>query len=229
MKRRLALSGVTCAVIAACAPPVSEIRTYNADYACQDGRTFHVRFSNGAAVLDWDGGTVAMNQERSADGFLYVGGGQRLRGRGHDATWTGPDRKAHVCHDATGEAPKLKSPLAGTGWQLKRFQTAKAEDVVPPHADHYTLRFQPDGKLAMQLDCNRGMGQWTDTPSAPNAGSLSVTGGAMTRAMCGPGAIDSQLARDLQHIHHYDVRGGLLSLRLKDGSRYEWSPLANGD
>jgi len=111
---------------------------------------------------------------------------------------------------------------------LIRFQPAAGDVVVPPHVERYTLYFQPDGTLAMHLDCNRANGHWKDTPSAANAGSLLLTGGAMTRAMCGPGAIDSQLARDLEHIHHYDVTGGRLSLRLQTGSRYEWAPLADG-
>ena len=116
MMKHSAVVALFCAATAACAPfasdsksdapPVSAVRTYSANYACQDGRTFLVRFSNGAAVLDGDGGSVAMNQKRTADGFLYAGGGQSLRGRGHDATWTDKAGKSHLCHDATGEAPK---------------------------------------------------------------------------------------------------------------------------
>jgi heat shock protein HslJ len=186
-----------------------------------------VQFSTGAAVLESDGGSAAMNQERTADGFLYVGGGQSLRGRGHEATWT-EHGKARACHDATGDPANVKSALDGTAWQLIRFQNASGDDVVPPNLDRYTLRFLADGALALQLDCNRASGRWQDAPSDANSGSLTLSGGAMTRAMCGPGAIDTQLARDLAKIHHYDVRKGRLSLRLQDGSRYEWSPLTGG-
>jgi len=112
--KHAAAMGLAWAMAVACAPPVTQVRNYQATYACENGKTVHVRFSTGAAVLESDGGSVAMNQERTADGFLYAGGGQRLRGRGMDATWTDRAGKAHACHDAAGAVTESKSALKNT-------------------------------------------------------------------------------------------------------------------
>lgn len=104
--KRLAMIGLLCALATACAPPISEVQNYNATYACGAGRIIHVRFSTGAAVLESDGRSIAMNQQRTADGFLYAGGGHSLRGRGFDATWKDGKGAVHQCHD--GAAAKAQ-------------------------------------------------------------------------------------------------------------------------
>lgn len=116
--------------------------------------------------------------------------------------------------------------LAGTEWRLVHFQSS--DDAIgtrmPPNPERYTLQFRADGSLALRLDCNRAMGKWAATPST-TGGSLTLTGGAMTRAFCGPGAMDSQIARDLPRIRSYTFAGANLSLALEaDGGIYLWAP-----
>jgi heat shock protein HslJ len=121
--------------------------------------------------------------------------------------------------------------LAGSKWKLVRFQSMDDAigTVVPPHAERYTIEFAPDGGLALQLDCNRGMGRWEASPASAADGTLTITGGAMTRAMCGPGALDTQIARDLAYVTHYKFVDGQLSLSLKaDSGIYLWAPATRG-
>ena len=126
--------------------------------------------------------------------------------------------------------PRAQAPqqgLAGTSWTLVRFQASADATgaVVPPDVERYTLEFLSDGALALQLDCNRGTGHWEAKPTSSAGGTLSITGGAMTRAMCQPGAMDTQIAGDLSRVRSYALVGSELSLTLEAGAgTYLWAP-----
>ncbi len=131
----------------------------------------------------------------------------------------------------SGPAQEAQRGLAGTSWTLVHFQSSDAAigTVTPPNLERYTLKFVADGTLALQLDCNRAMGRWEVQPSSPVSGSLSIAGGAMTRAMCGPGALDAQIARDLSRVRSYTFAGNKLSLALEaDAGTYLWTPSPSG-
>lgn len=192
-----------------------------ASFVCEGGGSFAVSFRDGAAAMEAGGRTYRLTQQIAGSGIHYAGEGQDLRGKGWDMTWTDASG-ARQCRDQSAAA----RTLAGTGWKLIHFQSSDNAigTKVPPNADRYTLQFQADGSLALRLDCNRAMGKWTATPST-TGGSLTLTGGAMTRAFCGPGALDSQIARDLPRIRSYTYAGMNLSLALEaDGGTYLWGP-----
>ncbi|MGC6401302.1 META domain-containing protein [Sphingomonas sp. FW199] len=114
-------------------------------------------------------------------------------------------------------------PLGNTRWQLVEFQSPndRIGTIRPAAPERYALTFQADGSLAMQLDCNRGTGQWRT-----NGSSLTIMRGATTRAMCPPGSWDMLLARDLGNVRSYVVRDGDLYLALMaDGGIYRWRRL----
>ncbi|MDG5488140.1 META domain-containing protein [Sphingomonas sp. BGYR3] len=114
-------------------------------------------------------------------------------------------------------------PLGNTRWQLVEFQSPndRIGTISPAAPDRYKLDFQADGRLAMQLDCNRGMGQWR-----ADGATLTMTSGATTRAMCPPGTWDMLIARDLGKVASYVVRDGDLYLALTDdGGIYRWRRL----
>lgn len=190
-------------------------------FVCDGGGSFAVSFRDGAAAMEADGRTYRLTQQVAGSGIHYAGEGQDLRGKGWDMTWTNASG-VRVCRDQAA-APRS---LAGTGWRLIHFQSS--DDTIgtktPPNAERYTLQFMADGSLALRLDCNRAMGKWTATPST-TGGSLTLSGGAMTRAFCGPGALDTQIARDLPRIWSYTYAGMNLSLALQaDGGTYLWAP-----
>lgn len=110
-RQQLFLTGLLCAMSAACAPerPSEKInQVHNATFACDDGQRLQARFTPLNAVLESQGVSVAMTQKPAADGFLYAGGGQSLRGRGDEATWT--DGKGAVHHCRAIAAPSAKTP-----------------------------------------------------------------------------------------------------------------------
>lgn len=130
--------------------------------------------------------------------------------------------------NASAQGPQIQPTapaIRGTQWTLVRFQSSDDAigSVVPPNVARYTFDFQPDGTLVMQLDCNRARGRWQETSQSAGGGTLTLMGGPMTRAACPPGAIDTQIARDLARLRSYMIRDNHLFLALEaDGGIYEF-------
>jgi heat shock protein HslJ len=121
------------------------------------------------------------------------------------------------------QIPDPPANLAGTSWRLVYFQPSEAgaNPIVPPRFERYTADFNADGTLALALDCNRATARWQVVPSG--RGTLSVLPGAMTRAFCGDGALDTRIAQDLEKIRSFKVEDGRLFLTLEAGAgTYVW-------
>lgn len=218
--RHLFWTVLLAAGLASCTQPDAGRRV---SFVCDGGAAFAVSFTDNRARMEAGGRSYALTQQIAGSGIHYAGEGQDLRGKGPDMTWTDASG-ARQCRDQA--APPAQRALAGTNWKLVHFQSS--DDAigtrVPPNLDRYRLHFQADGNLALQLDCNRAMGRWTAVPST-TGGSLTLTGGAMTRAFCGPSALDTQIARDLPRIRSYTFAGANISLALEaDGGTYLWAP-----
>lgn len=130
----------------------------------------------------------------------------------------------------------LPSSLAGTQWRLIEYQSMDDTSAQPPDSIRYTLALGTDGRAAMQLNCNRGTGTWSaeagpGVESEPEAESGTITFGpmAVTRALCPPPSMDQQIARDMDRVRGYLLRGDTLSLSLMaDGGIYLWQAAGNG-
>jgi heat shock protein HslJ len=240
---RRALVGVALSVLpAGCAPsppPVAIGATgtaHRVTFLCEHGQNIVVTFQGNGAMLERDGASVRLSAQPVASGIHYAGAGHDLRGKGHEATWTDPSGVARDCRDQEWamKQPQIQEPavqLAGSAWRLVHFQSSDDAigTVIPPRVERYTLNFGADGALALRLDCNRGMAQWSAEPSSRNGGALTIKAGAMTRAMCGADAIDTRLARDLAFVRSYTLAGGRLHLALQaDAGSYVWEPLTDG-
>ena len=120
-----------------------------------------------------------------------------------------------------GAAPAL----AGTSWQLVRFQGSDDTTRTPDDGAKYTIAFGTDGVLNVRLDCNRGRGTWkSGGPSQLEFGPL-----ALTRAMCPPGSLHDQIVKHWNYIRSYVIREKHLFLSLMaDGGIYEFEPMAGG-
>ncbi len=210
-----------------------------ATFQCGNGKRFDVAFTGNAAKLTVGGASYSLKQEVSGSGYAYSGEGHSLRGKGKDVTWTEPSGASNECFEIDPDNPPQVLPVAppvtrglpGTKWRLVQFQSMDDSigTKIPPNPEKYVLNFASDGSLAAQLDCNRLMGKWEATPRSPTGGGLAISGGAMTRAMCQPGAMDVTIARDLGFVRSYTIRGTTLSLSLMaDAGIYTWEALPPG-
>lgn len=222
----LALASAFSAPVAA-----EEIRV---TYLCSRGIIMDVAFDGASATLTYEGSSVALTQEPTGSGFLYAGGGHVLRGKEHEAMWTDAAGAERDCVDQewSMRQPQVEPTvptLAGTRWRLVHFQSSDDAigTVIPPRVERYTMEFRPDGGLALQLDCNRGNGRWESNVATSQGGSLSLRGGAMTRAACGPDALDTRIAADLSRVRSYVMTEGRLAIALEaDAGIYLWEPVS---
>jgi heat shock protein HslJ len=115
--------------------------------------------------------------------------------------------------------------LAGTAWQLVRFQGGDDLVRTPDDRSKYTVEFGADGRTAVRFDCNRGAGAWK------SGGPAQIEFGPMatTRAACPPGSLHDQLVKHWPSIRSYVIRDGHLFLALMaDGGTYEFEPRVDG-
>ncbi len=112
--------------------------------------------------------------------------------------------------------------LSGTSWQLVQFQGSDDTTLTPDDPSKYTVTFETDGQVSLQVDCNRGRGSWTS--SEPNQLQLSEL--ALTRAMCPPGSLHDRIVQDWTAVRSYVLEEGHLFLSLMaDGGIYEFEPI----
>lgn len=127
----------------------------------------------------------------------------------------------------TCSACAAASELAGSSWQLLAIQSmddAQGTTRIPSH-NRFILQFGHDGRASLQLDCNRGMGEYMLEPAvAGTSGSLKFGPIAATRVLCPPPRFDERVARDLPFVRSYKLQDGKLYLSLMaDGGIYEWA------
>ncbi len=128
-----------------------------------------------------------------------------------------------ACQITTAEP--ARSSLPGTSWELVAIRPAGDAQAAVQSARpaRFTLRFGPDRRVVLRLDCNRGIGSWRAAPSSASAGALSFSQIAVTRALCQPPQLDERVARELAHVRSYEIRDGRLLLSpTADGGTLEW-------
>ena len=123
---------------------------------------------------------------------------------------------------ALGCAPvSAPQTLAGTSWQLVKFQGGDGSVVTPDEKAKYTVAFAADGTISMRIDCNRGRGGWKS--AAP--GQVEFGPMAITRAACPPESLHDHIVRRWPYVRSYVIKEGRLYLSLMaDGGIYEFEP-----
>lgn len=124
---------------------------------------------------------------------------------------------------ASSARTRVASPdLAGTSWQLVKFQGSDGTTLTPDDRGKYTIAFGAKGQLTARVDCNRGRGRW----SSSGSNQLQVGPLALTRAACPAGSLHDQIVKQWSFIRSYMVRDDHLFLALMaDGGIYEFEPL----
>jgi heat shock protein HslJ len=111
--------------------------------------------------------------------------------------------------------------LTGSTWQLTAItQKVPAFQGVVPAADQarYTIVFNQDGTATIKADCNQVMADYEATPG----GSITITPGASTMAMCPEDSMGTQFVAALGSADSYTVSGTRMTMRLGDEGTLEF-------
>lgn len=110
---------------------------------------------------------------------------------------------------ATEEGTLTYQPsLTGVTWEWESFLSGDGSTLTPDDPASYSLEFLPDGSIQGQVDCNRGVGQYT-----ADGNSISITL-ATTRKACQPDSLDGEFGRFVMESNSFVIRDGQLALAL---------------
>jgi heat shock protein HslJ len=104
--------------------------------------------------------------------------------------------------------------LGGRVWAWQGTPFAGNERMVPDAPERYTIEFQPDGRVQLRADCNRGGAAY----AAGVNRSLTMTPAATTKMGCPPGSKGTEFARQLTEVTSYDFIDGDLVLTLRSNA-----------
>jgi uncharacterized lipoprotein YbaY len=110
---------------------------------------------------------------------------------------------------ASSAQPPDSSALTGVVWQWQHTVT-DTDSVAPDDPSRYAIEFQPDGRVNVRADCNRGGGSYEATENRLTFGPIAVT-----LIACPPGSLDSVFLRQLNDAGVYSTDGNQLFIGLK--------------
>lgn len=118
---------------------------------------------------------------------------------------------------AAAQTEQVSQPadLTGTIWQWQGFNDPNGTELTVDDPENYELVLWPDGTFSLKADCNVGGG----TYEMPGSGSLSLTLGPLTRAMCPPDSLSDDFVQRLGFVRTYtfDNDGNLVLNLFADG------------
>ena len=129
-----------------------------------------------------------------------------------------------LCVATHAQTTEMNSDLAGTSWQLVRFEGSDDTTLTPDDKTKYTVAFADDGGVSVQIDCNRGHGTW----KSPGPSQLEFGPLALTRAMCPAAPLNDLIPKHWPYLRSYLLKDGHLFLSLMaDGGIYEFEPMGS--
>ena len=123
----------------------------------------------------------------------------------------GTEAPGATATDTAADATELALPpeVVGVTWQWVSFITPKEQIDVDDPA-RYTLELLADGSVALQIDCNRGMSQYT--LDADNRISFGTIGATMM--MCPDDQLGHRFTTELERVGSWFQQDGDLFLEL---------------
>ena len=110
-------------------------------------------------------------------------------------------------------------PLDDTSWRMIGVETSgTSTQLTDELSQRHRLTFVEDGRLQMQLDCNRGNADWSAASPRSGRGALSIGQVASTRAFCQRPTFGEELARELPGANTFTLSadGSELSIRTEN-------------
>jgi heat shock protein HslJ len=110
------------------------------------------------------------------------------------------------------ETPSLPPPheLTQQTWNLVEITQRDAWPIrlSPAQQVRHQLQFGAGGRLALTLDCNRGIADWSASWPDSGSGTLSIGPIAATRALCQQPSYGEAMASDLHSARGFTILSG---------------------
>jgi heat shock protein HslJ len=110
---------------------------------------------------------------------------------------------------ASADARSADAGIVGATWEWVESVYGDDTTIATPVPSSYTLTLQPDGSVALVVDCNLGGGTYTLDGSA-----LSLDVAVMTRVACPEGTLSNEFIRDLNAAATFVMDGENLVINL---------------
>lgn len=111
-----------------------------------------------------------------------------------------------------GQTPEMRAIMYGE-WDWQRTRYKNNTEAVPSQPEHFVLRFQGDGFLSAQVDCNSAVGKYEFEDSRI---TLKLTNS--TLMSCQPGSLENVFQQNLAAVTGYSMKSGRLFLALGNGA-----------
>lgn len=92
--------------------------------------------------------------------------------------------------------------------------------LTPELASRHKLTFASDGRLQLQLDCNRGNSTWSASVASNGTGTLKIGDIASTRALCPEPTYGEEMASKLPTARSYTLSADKDSLGIQVGDTF---------
>ena len=137
---------------------------------------------------------------------------------------TGPCRLQHQSHAPLtavlygptsrpiGQTAEMRAIMYGD-WAWQRTRYKNNTETSPNQPEHYVLRFEPDGFLSAQVDCNSAAGKYQFQDSGI---TLKLTNS--TLMSCQQGSLEEVFQQNLATATSYFMKKGRLFLALSNGT-----------
>lgn len=123
---------------------------------------------------------------------------------------------------AQGEKDSVMLPeeMVGVTWEWVSFTTPKEQiDVAEP--ERYTVKFSPEGAMAIRVDCNRGFSQL----AAAADSRITIEPIALTMMACEDDQLGDRFTRELERVGSFFILDGDLLLELPmDSGTFRFRP-----
>jgi len=119
------------------------------------------------------------------------------------------DGQLVVVEPASAGVRGAEAGIVGVTWEWVESVYGDDTTIATPAPSSYTLTLQPDGSVALVVDCNLGGGSYTLDGSA-----LSLDVAIMTRVACPEGTLSNEFIRDLNAAATFVMDGENLVINL---------------
>lgn len=123
-----------------------------------------------------------------------------------------------ACATTPDLSPDEQAIVAGDWTLISVADTQEEIRLRPQLSMRHTINFARDGSVTMQLDCNRGTGDWSTSRSSSGTGRLDVSRIASTRALCPDPSYGERMAAELPQAEEYRLEAGGRTLVIYAGS-----------